>query len=146
MKEFKNILVPVDGSKLSQIAFKKALSMSEMVDSNVDIVFVSGYPTGGPVGMEQPPRIDPQPDLSGIFEPYEKIARENDIKIGKELERGIASERIIEMSKSYDLIIMGTRGRNPIASLILGSVAENVARKACCPVMLIREKSHECKK
>jgi len=62
------------------------------------------------------------------------------------MKTGEAASEIIELSKDYDLIIMGTRGRNPIASLVLGSVAENVARKACCPVMLIREKSEGCEK
>ncbi|HEX2685294.1 MAG TPA: universal stress protein [Kofleriaceae bacterium] len=37
-----------------------------------------------------------------------------------------------------DLIIMGTRGRRGVVRLLLGSVAESVARTAPCPVLLVR--------
>ena len=38
-----------------------------------------------------------------------------------------------------DLIVMGTHGRRGLSRLVLGSVAESVARAASCPVLLFRE-------
>ncbi|MBI4264365.1 MAG: universal stress protein [Acidobacteria bacterium] len=38
-----------------------------------------------------------------------------------------------------DLIVMGTHGRNGIAHLLMGSVAERVVRTAPCPVMTVRD-------
>ena len=38
-----------------------------------------------------------------------------------------------------DLIVMGTHGRGRMAHLLLGSVAEKVARTAPCPVLTMRE-------
>jgi nucleotide-binding universal stress UspA family protein len=38
-----------------------------------------------------------------------------------------------------DLIVMGTHGRGRMAHLLLGSVAEKVARTAPCPVLTLRE-------
>jgi nucleotide-binding universal stress UspA family protein len=40
-----------------------------------------------------------------------------------------------------DLIVMGTHGRRGPARLLLGSVAEEVARQAECPVLAVRERS-----
>lgn len=37
-----------------------------------------------------------------------------------------------------DLIVMSTHGSSNIAHLVMGSVAEKVARHATCPVMLVR--------
>jgi nucleotide-binding universal stress UspA family protein len=37
-----------------------------------------------------------------------------------------------------DLIVMGTHGRTGIGRLFLGSVAEEVIRKAPCPVMTVK--------
>jgi nucleotide-binding universal stress UspA family protein len=37
-----------------------------------------------------------------------------------------------------DLIIMGTHGRRGVSRLLIGSVAEQVARTAPCPVLLVR--------
>jgi len=38
-----------------------------------------------------------------------------------------------------DLIVMGTHGRRGVSRLLLGSVAESVARTAPCPVLLVRK-------
>jgi nucleotide-binding universal stress UspA family protein len=40
---------------------------------------------------------------------------------------------------SIDLIVMGTHGRGRMAHLLLGSVAEKVARTAPCPVLTMRD-------
>lgn len=37
-----------------------------------------------------------------------------------------------------DLLVMGSRGRGPIASLVLGSVSAEVATDAPCPVLVVR--------
>ena len=38
-----------------------------------------------------------------------------------------------------DLIVVGTHGRAAVSRMVLGSVAEQVARKAHCPVLFVRE-------
>jgi nucleotide-binding universal stress UspA family protein len=42
-----------------------------------------------------------------------------------------------------DTVIVGTRGRQGIERLLLGSVAASVVRHAGCPVWVIRPKQHE---
>ncbi len=41
--------------------------------------------------------------------------------------------------EGYDLLVLGTHGRKGIARLLLGSVAEHVARRAPCSVLFIRD-------
>lgn len=47
---------------------------------------------------------------------------------------------ILEEAKNVDadLIVMGTHGRHGFKRFLLGSVAEQVVREACCPVLLVR--------
>ena len=42
-----------------------------------------------------------------------------------------------------DLVVIGTRGRNGLGKLLLGSVAEEIFRTASCPVLTVGPCSHE---
>lgn len=55
------------------------------------------------------------------------------------LVQGYPSQEIVNFAKAngIDLIVMGTHGRGPIGHLLLGSVAENVVRRATCPVLTV---------
>jgi len=54
--------------------------------------------------------------------------------------RGGAAESILAAAKEYkpDIIALGSRGLSRIESLLLGSVAERVARYANCSVLIGR--------
>jgi len=41
-----------------------------------------------------------------------------------------------------DLILVGTHARRGLARIVMGSVAEEIVRKASCPVLVVREKSY----
>jgi nucleotide-binding universal stress UspA family protein len=41
----------------------------------------------------------------------------------------------------FDLIVMGTRGRNGLAHLVMGSITESVIRTARCPVLSVRSRA-----
>lgn len=43
-----------------------------------------------------------------------------------------------ELSRTAASVVLGSRGRGPIATLLLGSVGVDVARSAACPVFVIR--------
>lgn len=53
---------------------------------------------------------------------------------------GAAAERIVSLADSVDadLIVVGTHGRSGVKRLLLGSVAEEVVRRAPCGVYIIR--------
>jgi nucleotide-binding universal stress UspA family protein len=54
-----------------------------------------------------------------------------------------AAKAIVRFANDHDcdLIVMGSHGRTGIERLVLGSVAEEVAHKARCPVLVIRDAS-----
>jgi quercetin dioxygenase-like cupin family protein len=53
---------------------------------------------------------------------------------------GDASVAILRLAQAAgcDLIVMGTHGRTGLGRLLAGSVAEEVLRKAACPVMAVK--------
>jgi nucleotide-binding universal stress UspA family protein len=43
--------------------------------------------------------------------------------------------------EQVDLIVMGSHGRTGLSRLLMGSVAEGVARRAACPVLIVKQPS-----
>jgi len=58
---------------------------------------------------------------------------------------GNAANAVVELAGEVesDLIIIGTHGRTGIKRMVLGSVAEKVARHAHCPVLVMRHKDYD---
>lgn len=65
-----------------------------------------------------------------------------DLHVVRTLRNGSPILQIVEFAKEIgcDLIVMGTHGRSGLEHLLLGSVAENVVRRAPCSVLTVRPK------
>lgn len=50
---------------------------------------------------------------------------------------------LVRHSEDANLLVLGSRGHNPLASLALGSTSEYCARHAACPVMIVRPGNEE---
>jgi len=55
------------------------------------------------------------------------------------------ADAIVSYAKQAEinLIVMGTHGRDGLAHLLVGSVAERVVRSASCPVLTVKHPEHE---
>jgi nucleotide-binding universal stress UspA family protein len=60
--------------------------------------------------------------------------------VESQIVEGIASEEILRAADDFrcDLIVMGSEGRTGIGRTLIGSVAEQVARQAPCPVLICK--------
>ena len=69
-------------------------------------------------------------------------ARARDRQPGVEVQQvvSVADPRTVlfELGERAEMIVLGSRGRGPVASLLLGSVSVSVARHASCPVVVWR--------
>ena len=95
------------------------------------------------------------PDKEELFQKLNQLATErmakllegvdtDDLSIKQVKRRGIsAAEVILEyaIEEDINLIVMGTHGRRGLKRILLGSVAEEVLRKAPCPVLTVREQA-----
>ncbi len=46
---------------------------------------------------------------------------------------------LLDVARHVGLVVLGSRGRGPVRSLLLGSVSASVARHAACPVAVVRD-------
>jgi nucleotide-binding universal stress UspA family protein len=67
------------------------------------------------------------------------------IRAERRLEEGDPVAQILRVAgeTGCDLIVMGTHGRTGLGRLLMGSVAEQVVRKALCPVLTVKMPQHE---
>jgi len=65
-------------------------------------------------------------------------------RVSTHVSAGTAWKEILEVAGEVqaDLLVVGTHGRGGVKRLLLGSVAEAVVRRACCPVLVVREKDY----
>ena len=86
--------------------------------------------------------IPPEPnDRRQLFKQLQQV-RPHDPKIlvSHILVDGDAAAEIVRAAKDShaDVIVMGTHGRTGVGRLVLGSVAEQVMRRAACPVVTVK--------
>src|SRR5262249_33247405 len=69
-----------------------------------------------------------------------KIQAPAEVRVEHRLAEGDAAAEILRVARetNCDLVVMGTHGRKGLGRLLMGSVAEQVVRKAPCPVLTLK--------
>lgn len=143
----KRILIPTDFSDCSKKALSYAIPLSREYEAAITLLHVIpiNYAVGeygGSAYIETEMRENSQQELERFVadEVRENVTTENKVRVGSP-----ASE-IIEAAKSIpaDIIVISTHGHTGLKHALLGSVAEHVVQQAPCPVLVVREREHEC--
>lgn len=76
-----------------------------------------------------------------------EIAKQGELRVAAVVAHvaiGAPAFEIVDLANRLDadLIVVGTHGRHGLGRALLGSVAENVVRRAGCPVIVTRPKAH----
>jgi nucleotide-binding universal stress UspA family protein len=144
----KKVLIAVDNSTSSEKAARVGYEIAQTFGAEVALVNVIE-----PI----PANVNPDMTLAPVFlETYDN-SEENSHILLKEMEdkysNGIpttyfsvmdsAAHGIIQQSDEWGshLIVIGTYGRTGLYHFLMGSVAEHVARKSACPVLIVPNKA-----
>jgi nucleotide-binding universal stress UspA family protein len=123
------ILVPLDTSEIAEAALPIARAFAASTNAVLDLVAVS---------------TDIEPGQTrGLYAYLEDVAaaeRLSGLHVRTALRVGDPAEAILEVERELDvdLIVMATAGRSGLGRLLLGSVADRVARASSVPVVLLR--------
>jgi nucleotide-binding universal stress UspA family protein len=70
----------------------------------------------------------------------EALPSPGDVKIEQRVVEGSAGAALVDESRNADLLVVGSRGHGGFAQLLLGSVSQQCAQHAACPVVIVRSK------
>lgn len=139
------IVVGVDGSSSSRQALLWAIHQAARCTSVLRIVSVLVPPDMGLESYEYGP---PDRELetkalerarTWIQEAEEQARRAlPGDQISAEVRVGGAAQILIEESRNADLVVVGSRGLGGFRGLLLGSVSQQCAAHAACPVVVVR--------
>jgi nucleotide-binding universal stress UspA family protein len=134
---FKNILLATDFSGASEKAFNCATAIARRHGSKIYLVHVI-LPESASFIPELPgdwPRRDAKREMETLASRSElaQIPHETVLRTGSVW--SVLS--VVIQEQHIDLIVLGTHGRGGFKKLVLGSVAEEVLRRAACPVITV---------
>jgi len=140
-----HILVPIDFSAYAEQALDYAIALAQKLQARLTLLHVIQPPIVASADMNVWPSstfVDElEAAITGDMEGY--LARVTAAGLEGEIVviHGVPFQQILDTARArqVDLIILGTHGRTGLAHVLMGSVAEKVARLAPCPVMIARQ-------
>jgi len=145
---FRKILVPVDGSQSALRAARIAAEIARKFDSQVTLLTVleTADIAAAAAGMAGMVWVDTTAGAALDAAAREVLSAASQAmglpgdRVRQAVLSGHPADMISEVcrSRTYDLIVMGSRGLSEVGSLFLGSVSDKVSHHAPCPVLIVR--------
>ena len=137
------ILVGVDGSEPAQRAARRAFSLASRLGESVTLVHVLPPP---PVLSEPSVLINVAELERHVYEAgktvLEKLAAEGratGVEVSTQLLSGSAAEMIAQAAQSddVDFLVVGSRGRTLVGSMLLGGTSHRLAHISKKPILIV---------
>jgi nucleotide-binding universal stress UspA family protein len=139
------IIVGVDYSEDAKAALRFALEEAKLRQATVRVVHAWQYGYIGATGLE-----GAYPAVGGDIKELhdaaesalgetlrESIPETDTVEIERRVVEGRAAAVLVDESRGADLLVVGSRGHGGFAGLLLGSVSQQCAHHAACPVVIV---------
>jgi nucleotide-binding universal stress UspA family protein len=147
---YKRIMIAVDGSQTSELAFKEAIQFAKFLNAQVCVIHaldeLPAYNIGFGIDFGQYLQLARERSQE-ILTRMQQLAQNDTLMVETKIIESTdtpkrISERIIEAAQSWqaDLLVLGTHGRQGFSRVLVGSVAEEVIRLTPVPILLVRGK------
>jgi len=137
------IIVGVDGSGHSQRALEWAMREAAIRQVPLTVLTVNeavrGYYSSMAVYADDPVRTEDARKLAQAEtdEVLDRLDEPRPASVTVTAVHGFPVEELINAGKDADMLVVGSRGAGGFTRLMMGSVADQVARHAHCPVLIV---------
>lgn len=138
---FQRILLAADGSTHSIRAAKKAIYLAKYNrNSLIEILYIVDGSTSKSDVLRYSDPIQMENKRKEKLGFIEKLAQKSGVNIEVKIQRGEPGPTIVKYCNEnhFDILIVGSRGLNSMQEMVLGSVSHKVAKRANCPVMIVK--------
>ena len=141
---YTNILIPLDGSRLSESILPQARHLVELFEAKVWFLHVinTGLAESFTVLKDYISEKEEEiiEKIRNYFSTLEKRVKETGTSYELFIKKGNPAKTICDFASEneIDLIAMSTHGHSGISSCFLGNVSNKVAQSSSKPVLLIR--------
>ena len=141
MLSFQTILHPTDFSANSAAAFQLACSLARDHSARLIVLHVAAPLVAIYGDGIVPVALEPEVQREDLAEQLRQVQPQGgQVRVEHQLADGDPALEILNAARQSqcDLIVLGTHGRTGLGRLLMGSVAEQVVRKAHCPVLTVK--------
>jgi nucleotide-binding universal stress UspA family protein len=137
------LVVGVDDSERSAVAARKACRLARLLDAEVHAVHVTHVPAamlaalaGIPAGATE----FADSARTRVWEQVGGVLDEGGVPVTRVDLDGYPADALVEYAEEVGagLLVVGSRGRGDLASLVLGSTSHRVANHATCDVLIAK--------
>jgi nucleotide-binding universal stress UspA family protein len=134
-----HIVVGIDGSQDSLNAYRWALDEARRRNAEVTAVFAWELPMIGVPGAFDRDEIEAK-GKAFLNAQLDDQENRSEIPVHRVVAQGDPSMSLIEACRQMDatMLVLGSRGRGGLGGLLLGSVGQECASQAPCPVLICR--------
>jgi nucleotide-binding universal stress UspA family protein len=144
---FDRIVIGLDGSPLSERALATGSELARRLGAPVHLVRVAdlavfdwGATDAAAAYAELSPEMDAaKAEARAYLERVQDNLQQDGLTATSEVRSGLAQRELVEAVTPNDLLVIASHGRGGLQRVLLGSVAEDVARKSPAPVLIVRE-------
>jgi nucleotide-binding universal stress UspA family protein len=134
---YNTLLFPTDGSETARQAQEDALSLAQVHDASLYLLYVTDtrfYSTSGQEFEDETARGEQ------VLDEIAAVASSREIDVTTVISDGNPADEIVRYAdeQDIDLIIMATHGRKGVDRFLHGSITETVLRTAEQPVLAVR--------
>ncbi|MEV4192765.1 universal stress protein [Streptomyces toxytricini] len=139
-QETPRIVVGVEGSPSSRAALRWAVRYAGLVGGRVEAV--TAWEVPGEASWSAPAvdtTFDEEDAERRLVEEVRTVLGEDGASLVRErLVHGHPVEVLVDAARGADMLVVGSRGRGGFRRALLGSVSQQVALHAPCPVTIVR--------
>ncbi|MBT2756886.1 universal stress protein [Mesobacillus foraminis] len=138
---YKKILLAADGSEHSVRAANHAITMANCNrESKIEIVYVVDGDSSKSDVLSNWNSADVNDKRKERLKEIETKARNQGVDFEIKILHGEPGPAVVDYTNKnqFDVVVIGSRGLNSLQELMLGSVSHKVAKRATCPVLIVK--------